>query len=684
MWDVISAFWLQHAPVLSVLLPVFTAVGLLLIGDSASSGGTGADSRQRWGARLSMASVLLGLFMAVHLVRHASGGELLVYQLGEWPAPFGIVLVLDRLSALMVLLTYLVAVPVLWYATGGWDTRGRHFHALFQFQLMGLCGAFLTGDLFNLFVFFEVLLIASYVLLVHGQGRERLRMGVHYVVLNLAASGLFLIGLALVYAVTGTLNMTDVALRVGQLTGDSAVLARAAALVLLVVFGLKAALVPLYFWLPGTYASASAPVAALFAIMTKVGVYSIIRVHWGIFGAEAGEAAFAAQAWLLPLALTTSVLGVLGALAAHSMGRLVAYLTVSSVGTILAGVGLYSPETLSASLYYTLHSTVVIAGLFLLVELMAAQRGEALDKLRPAAAVREPVLLGLMMIFGAASAAGLPPLPGFLGKLMILESSSGLPAQAWVWAVVLSVGFFTIVGLARAGVIVFWHVQPDEGRGEPSSGSSVKLLSAVWSFMALTLAMAVLASPVKRYTDATARQLAHQAAYARAVLGVTGAPTTRPYDGQRTPVAAPPRRHDEPQHLAPRQSGAQAGLAQPSAAVPAAGRQLARAVAQPGARAPAVGAADRPDRAAPAAPVSGRTRPDRLAGRRAADLGGAQGHRGGQHHRGPAGTRPPAAHAARLAAGAAGLRPPARECLVRHHHHHHARHGVVRGGRAAP
>ena len=539
MWDVISAFWLQHAPVLSVLLPVFTAVGLLLIGDSASSGGTGADGRQRWGARLSMASVLLGLFMAVQLVRHASGGELLVYQLGEWPAPFGIVLVLDRLSALMVLLTYLVAVPVLWYAKGGWDTRGRHFHALFQFQLMGLCGAFLTGDLFNLFVFFEVLLIASYVLLVHGQGRERLRMGVHYVVLNLAASGLFLIGLALVYAVTGTLNMTDVALRVGQLTGDSAVLARAAALVLLVVFGLKAALVPLYFWLPGTYASASAPVAALFAIMTKVGVYSIIRVHWGIFGAEAGEAAFAAQAWLLPLALTTSVLGVLGALAAHSMGRLVAYLTVSSVGTILAGVGLYSPETLSASLYYTLHSTVVIAGLFLLVELMAAQRGEALDKLRPAAAVREPVLLGLMMIFGAASAAGLPPLPGFLGKLMILESSSGLPAQAWVWAVVLSVGFFTIVGLARAGVIVFWHIQPDEGQGNPGSGSSVKLLSAVWAFMALTLAMAVLASPVKRYTDAATAPLADQAAYARAVLGVTGAPTTRPYDGQRTPAAAP-------------------------------------------------------------------------------------------------------------------------------------------------
>src|SRR5690606_18275691 len=252
----------------------------------------------------------------------------------------------------------------------------------------------------------------------------------HYVVLNLAASGLFLIGLGMVYAVTGTLNMADVALRVGQLTGDAALLARAAALVLLVVFGLKAAIVPLYLWLPATYASAGAPVAALFAIMTKVGVYSIIRVHWGVFGVEAGEAALAVQGWLLPLALTTSVLGVLGALAAHSMARLVAYLTVSSVGTILAGVGLYTEGTLSAALYYMLHSTIVMAGLFLLVELIGAQRGDAQDRLRPATAVREPVLLGLLMIFGAASAAGLPPLPGFLGKLMMLGGSAGLAAQA--------------------------------------------------------------------------------------------------------------------------------------------------------------------------------------------------------------------------------------------------------------
>lgn len=545
MWDLITAFWLQHAPVLSVLLPTFTAVTLLFIGDpsgvAAQDGGHDDDARLRWRRRLSMGSMLLGAFMAASLVWHASRGELLVYKLGEWPAPFGIVLVVDHLSALMVLLTYAVAVPAMWYATGGWDARGRHFHVLFQFQLMGLCGAFLTGDLFNLFVFFEVLLIASYVLLVHGQGRERFRMGVHYVVLNLVGSGLFLIGLGMLYAVTGTLNMVDVGLRLGQLSGDAALVARAAALVLLVVFGLKAAIVPLYFWLPATYASASAPVAALFAIMTKVGVYSIIRVHWGVFGVEAGEAALAAQAWLLPLALTTSVLGVLGALAAHTMGRLVAYLTVSSVGTILAGVGLFTPATLSASLYYTLHSTVVIAGLFLLVELVASQRGEARDKLQPAMALREPLLLGLMMIFGAASAAGLPPLPGFLGKLMVLESSSGLPAQAWVWTVVLLVGFFSIVGLARAGVVVFWHIQPAQGTMS-SPNSSLRLLSAVWLVMLMTVGMAVLASPIKRYTDAAAAQLADQALYVRAVLGSERmtTPTTRPYDSVRTaPIVKP-------------------------------------------------------------------------------------------------------------------------------------------------
>ena len=540
-------FWAEHAPMWAVLCPAFTAMALLLIKSpqgSAEAGGGHAGLRLR--RAVSMASLTLGLVMAVGMVNLASTDELLVYRVGDWPAPFGIVLVLDRLSALMVLLTYLVALPVMWYACGGWDTRGRLFHALFQFQLMGLCGAFMTGDLFNLFVFFEVLLIASYVLLLHGQGTERFRVGVHYVVLNLSASALFLIALAVLYGVTGTLNMADMALRVASLSGESAAMASSAALLLLVVFGLKAAVVPLSFWLPATYAAASAPVAALFAIMTKVGVYSIVRVHWGIFGAGAGESAGVALDWLLPVGLVTAALGVLGALAAHGLGRLVAYLTVSSVGTMLAAVALGTPATLSAALYYMLHSTLVVAGLFLLVELIAAQRGATGDRLQPAPSVREPVLLGVMLILGAASAAGLPPLPGFLGKVMILQGAAATPPQAWVWTVVLMVGFFTLVGLARAGVVVFWHVQPDdasvasggEGAGA-SAGSSPNMVAAAGLFLVLSVLLSVAAAPVKRYTDATAAQWADQGRYASAVLGLApGQPssTTRTYDGKRPPV----------------------------------------------------------------------------------------------------------------------------------------------------
>ena len=536
-----SSSW-SHLPVLPVLLPLFTAAALLLMGDGGSQASHGGALLRRR-RLLSQGSTLLGAALAWGLLWQAAQGTLTVYPLGGWPAPYGIVLVVDRLSAMMLALTWTIAVPVLWYATGGWDAHGRYFHALYQFQLMGLSGAFVTGDLFNLFVFFEVLLIASYVLMVHGQGRERMRAGLQYVVLNLVASGLFLIGLALVYALTGTLNMADLAVRVAQLDPTQAALFKTGAMVLLVVFGLKAAIAPLYLWLPATYAATSAPVAALFAIMTKVGVYSIIRVHAVILGEDAGHAALAVQAWLLPVALTTTVLGVLGALAAHGLARLVAYLTVASVGTILAAVGLFTPAALSAALYYLLHSTLIVAALFLLVELVASQRGTAGDRLQPAAPVAQPFLLGLMTLLGAASAAGLPPLPGFLGKLMVLQSAAATPAHAWVWAVVLGAGFFTLVGLARAGSILFWNVLPDTSPHTPA-GSSARLTTATLGLLALSLVLAAAAAPVKRYTDATAAQLADQGAYARAVLdSLEGGriPSTRPYRGGEGEVRLPAR-----------------------------------------------------------------------------------------------------------------------------------------------
>jgi len=540
MTDVVTQFFSTHLAVLPVLLPLFTAISLLLLGDEGGQvGHTG--SRLRRARVISLGSAVLGALLSWRLMTEAANGALTVYPLGNWPAPFGIVLVVDHLSAMMLALTWTIAVPVLWYATGGWDAHGRHFHPLFHFQLMGLSGAFVTGDLFNLFVFFEVLLIASYVLLVHGQGRERFRAGIHYVVLNLVASALFLIGLAVIYGTAGTLNMADLALRVAQLGPDEAALLKVGGMILLVVFGLKAAIVPLYMWLPGTYAVASAPVAALFAIMTKVGVYSIIRVHAVILGDSAGLAARAVEPWLLPVALATTVLGVLGALAAHSLSRLVAYLTVASVGTILAAVGLFTPTTLSAALYYMVHSTLVVAALFLLVELVASQRGTVGDKLQPAPPVAQPVLLGLMTLLGAASVAGLPPLPGFLGKLMVLQSAAATPAHAVVWAVVLTGGFLTLVGLARAGAILFWQVLPTDGQ-PVASGSSWRLTSATLGLLGLSLVLAVAASPLKRYTDAAAAQLSDPAVYARAVLGQIGtisSVSTRPYRGGEGEVKLP-------------------------------------------------------------------------------------------------------------------------------------------------
>jgi multicomponent K+:H+ antiporter subunit D len=514
----------DHLPILPVLLPSLTAILMLLIGD---------DPERRPLVRgLALLSVALGAVLGSMLVMNAAEGTLMVYRLGDWPAPFGIVLVIDRLSALMLLLTSAVALPVLLYASGGWDAHGRHFHALFQFQLMGLMGAFATGDIFNLFVFFEVLLIASYVLMTHGLGKERLRIGLQYVVLNLVASALFLIGVSLLYAFTGTLNFADLALRVPQVQGGEGTVLKAAGLILLVVFGFKAAMMPMAMWLPATYAAASAPVAALFAIMTKVGVYAILRVHGVVFGADG------LPLLLLPLALATSVVGVLGALAAHTLPRLVAWLTVSSVGTILVALGLHSEAAWSAGLYYLLNSTLVIAGLFLLGELVASQRGPMAHRLEPCSPVAQPALLGLLLLVAAASAAGLPPLPGFIGKLMLLEASVAHPLAATVWTVVLAVGFLTLIGLARAGSVLFWSVRPDVPGG--SAGASPMLLLATLSLLAMSVLLSVFAAPVQRYTQATAQQVLQRADYAKAVLGSPTADTVRPYRVPQTAVELKP------------------------------------------------------------------------------------------------------------------------------------------------
>ncbi len=268
-----ESLW-AHWIIMPIVLPLMVGAALILI----------ERLRPGWVGLLSVLGVVALLAVNLGLLLKADTGQISAYLLGNWKAPFGIALALDRLSALMLVLTSVVALAALIYARAGDDQRGALFHSFFQFQLMGLNGAFLTADLFNLFVFFEVLLISSYALLQHGAGPARLKASLHYITFNLAASALFLIAVSLLYGLTGTLNMADLAVKVPQLGAENAQLVKAAALLLMVVFAVKAALLPLYFWLPDTYSAATAPAAALFAIMTKVGLYSIVRTSTLIFG----------------------------------------------------------------------------------------------------------------------------------------------------------------------------------------------------------------------------------------------------------------------------------------------------------------------------------------------------------------------------------------------------------------
>lgn len=497
---------MNHVLILPILLPLFMGA-ILMCGFRLS------DTLKR---TLSVLSTWALLPIAICLVLLAERGEVQLYALGNWQAPFGIVLMLDRLNALMLLLSAVLAGFVVLYACRGEDRQGPNFHSLFQFQLLGINGAFLTGDLFNLFVFFEILLIASYSLLMQGNRAKQIKAGIHYVVLNLLGSSLFLIGVALLYGLLGTLNMADLAVKVADVEADRAPLVAAAGYLLLIVFGLKAAVLPLQFWLPNTYAAAPASVAALFAIMTKVGLYAIIRVFTLLYGSAAGELAGLAHTLLWWLALPTIALGALGVLAATRLQVLLGHLVVVSVGTLLAGFALGTPQALIASLYYLVHSTLVAGAFFLVAGLVVEQRGKAGGELVKSQAVRQPLLLGSVFFIAAVSVAGLPPFSGFLGKLLLLRSAGfGLEA-AFLWTVILVGGLVVLIGLSRAGSHLFWRSTQPAEPGEKVDG--LRLL-AVIGLLSGSLVLVVMAQPVLVYIQKTAVQLFDLAPYLALVTG---------------------------------------------------------------------------------------------------------------------------------------------------------------------
>ena len=499
---------MNHLLILPILLPA--VVGALLV--------LAARHDSVLARSFAVASTVLMLGIAVALLVLASDGQVRSYALGAWPAPFGIVLALDRLSALMLVLTAVLGLGVLLYAIGGWDQRGKHFHPLFQFELMGINGAFLTGDFFNLFVFFEILLIASYGLMVHGGGGLRVKAGVQYVVTNLVGSSVFLIAVGMIYSVTGTLNMADLARIVPQVPAADQALLQTGAVLLLLVFAVKAALVPLHFWLPGTYANAPGPVAALFAIMTKVGAYSIIRLYVLAFGADAGEAAWLAAPWLLPAGLLTLVLGMTGVLAARSLGQMASFAVIGSMGMLLATVAVFTPQATSAALYYLIHSTLAAGALFLVADLVAERRGAQRDRFAAAPRIAQGGLVGGLFFVAAIAMTGMPPLSGFIGKLLVLDGVRASPHATWFWALILSTSLIAIVGFSRAGSFVFWkaYALPAAPGYRPDGALS---FVAVGGLLACLVLLTAFAGPVHAWLELVAAQLYAPAGYIDAVLG---------------------------------------------------------------------------------------------------------------------------------------------------------------------
>ena len=499
-------------PILPIAGPLLAGAVLLPLGRRAPGFAAGAG-----------VAVLAGnLACAVALLLATADGTVIPYLVGNWQAPFGIALAVDGLAALMLLVTAIVALACQLAALDGPLRQGRDFPALVQFQLMGLNGAFLTADLFNLFVFFEVLLIASYALLLHGAERPAVRAGLHYVAVNLVGSVLFLFAVSLLYGTLGTLTVADLAQRVGAVPEADRALVAAAGSLLLVVFGIKAAALPLGLWLPGTYPTAPAPVAALFAVMTKVGVYSIARLLGVVFGNDAGALAGLGELIVLYAGLATLVAGAVGVLAARSLRALTAWLVVGSAGTLLVALGAGSQEAFAAALFYLPHSTFATAALFLLAGVIARTRGETEDRFEPGIAPAPVAWIGALFLVTAIAAAGLPPLSGFVAKVFLLDALEGQTAWRTSWALLLLASLAAVVALSRAGSTLFWKSSAAGARGSSAVPVGRGAVGALALLVGCGAALVLFAAPVGARLANVAAELAEPARYVAAVLGAAG------------------------------------------------------------------------------------------------------------------------------------------------------------------
>ncbi len=492
---------MSHLPVLPVLIPL-SAAALMLVA---------FRDHVRAQRVIAFASVALLFLVEVGLLWQVKDGTILVYRLGNWQPPFGIVLMIDRLSVVMLFLCTATGFASLLFAAGELDeARERtHFHPLFQLLMMGINGAFVTGDLFNLFVFYEVLLGSSYGLLVLGNEPRQLRAGMQYLVLNLVKSTLFLMGVSTLYGVLGTVNMAHLSQKVATLPpGSSRVLVEAAGMLLLTVFAIKAALVPLFFWLPDSYPTPAAAVGAMFAgMMTKVGVYSLARVFPLVFH---GTESLAGQ-WILPISAITMVGGVLGAIPQLNFRRLLSFNIVSHTGYMVMGIGLFSPMGLGAAIFYIAHHIFAMAGLFLVAGIVERMTQEQ-NLNRLGGLIRNPVVAGLFLIAGW-SLAGVPPLSGFIAKLPIVVE--GLHQHAYyAVAAALVTGLLTLFAVTKVWALAFWGGEPRPLRKVP-----IPMVAGAALLVSFSILIPLLAAPLWQFCEAAGKQLARPELYIQAVLG---------------------------------------------------------------------------------------------------------------------------------------------------------------------
>jgi multicomponent Na+:H+ antiporter subunit D len=483
-----------------VLLPLLTAVALVPL--------TGNEGRQRL---VSIGSGVLLLLLTGALIMATAGGDVMVTRNGSWAPTIGIVWVADTLAAIMLALTAITSLATLVYARNGMrgEAESRYFFLLHQFVLVGINGSFVTGDFFNLFVFFEIMLLASFVMVCLGARAEQLNQAFVYVLLNLVASAIFLGGVGAMYGTSGTVNMAETARRVAE--GGLPPSFWAATALVLVVFAIKAALIPLFFWLPDAYPEAPIPVSAFFAgLLTKVGVYTLFRTVPLLTGSTPGGF----HALLLFIAAATMLIGVLGALGRNSIREILSFHIISQVGYMIFGLAIYTPLAIAAGIFYVVHHIIVKTALFLAGGIAERVGGSGtLGAVRGMARTHPWVAVGFFI--PAMALAGLPPFSGFWGKFFLIVA--GFEVGAWAaTTIAIVVGLLTLASMMKIWTATFWG--DPEGQKQPELGHSRGMLAATLTLASLSVVIGLLAAPLFAYSERAAADLLAGDAYVNAVL----------------------------------------------------------------------------------------------------------------------------------------------------------------------